>query len=168
MKGFTILEILVALFISSFLLLLLNKSHFLVTRSLQRKVSTEVILLSEGLKNQLKHLSEKEYLYEGKKVKPFFIWDEKRLVFVTEWSSVGPIVVCYYRGEKGWQYAETPLTGHEIPEDYCKNRGTFPLEIDIKIYSENEEISEITPGQKGAFTLQVKSTGYSRKLRFNL
>lgn len=168
MKGFTLIEILVALLMSSFLLLIVNKSYFIVTNSLQRNVSPEVALLSEGLMQQLKYLSKKEFIYEGKKTKPFFIWNEKRLAFITEWSSAGSIIVCYHRGKKTWQYLETLLTDNKIPENYCEGQGIFLPRINFKINSEKEEISEITPGQHGSFTLQIKSLSYIRKLQFKL
>lgn len=168
-KAFTLLEVIVALLMSSLLLLVVQRAHFFVTRNIDRNVSPEIVLMAEGLKRQIENLSTDKFTFQGKKVTPFFLWNEEKLAFVTKWGLFAPLLVCYRRIGNNWYYMEAPLNNYKIPDNYCENPKAYLPQINIKIIdSDQEKISEINPGQKGKFILILKGISYERMWTFNL
>ena len=168
MKGFTLLEMVVALLIAAFLLLTIKRAQFMAISSLERNPSLVTLLVSEGLKRQIENLSSNQFLYQGKRVSRFFLWKESLLAFVTNWSPLGATMVCYKLKEGKWIYIEISLTDKKISEDLCSKKGIILPISKISFLKNDEEVSEILPKDHGIYTLHLEGPSYQREWKFRL
>jgi len=159
--GFTILEFMLALFLTSLLMLMVFQGYHQVLR-IYREMKEEHsfrsdFLLSEGLRRQLSALYCEPVNYAGRNIK-FFYFRENVLSFITNFSLRGPVLVVYCFEPEATIYFERPYLGEKIPEhpeELLEGDEIFGR-FKTRVYSakllrrteeETEEIKELLPGR---------------------
>jgi len=179
-RGFTLLEFLLALFLSSLLVLLVYQVYSQVLESYRQARQNDYVRwfrLTESLAQQLQALSCQKVPYRGGR--PFFFFKEGTLAFLTSFGPGGTWLVAYgpdpTQKDKSF-YLELPYTGYYLKDDFeefLKEKEEFfcPLPyLDFRLYhlkeDEEEEINEFSSFNGGVFCLEVKTRSLNRRLCF--
>jgi len=179
-RGFTLLEFLLALFLSSLLVLLVYQVYSQVLQTYRHTRQNNYIRwfrLTESLAQQLQALYCQKVPYRGEK--PFFFFKEGTLAFLTSFGPGGIWLVAYgpdpIQKDK-FYYLEVPYTGYRLKdnfEEFLRERENlfYPLpRLNFKLYLLNngneEEINEFSSFNGEIFCLEIKTHNLQRRLCF--
>jgi len=175
-RGFTLIEFLVALTLSAFLILVVYQVYSQVLEAYRRERENDffkVVKITETLKWQLEKLA-----CSSPKKAEFFYFKDGVLAFVTRFGPGGEWLVAYGpypdQEEKSF-YFETPYTGQKLPQEFGdflaeKEKSFFTLPpFKFKLLKGEEEIEEVSHLEEGFFCLEVNSPqGVARRLCFTV
>jgi len=173
-RGFTLLEFLLALFLSSMLVLLVYQVYHQVLEAYWRKDTfASWWMLSESLARQLEARSCEGVRFRGDQ--PLLLFQEGTLVFLTELSPGSPLLVAYGPWPEDQEhsfYLEVPYTGFRLPDEIsqwlAEREGDFYQlpRFELRLFDqEGEAVEKIRPGK--VYRLEWRTPdGFVRQIYF--
>ncbi len=163
-KGFTLLEFILAIFLSSLLLLFVYQTYYQVVKYFKRdhKEEEHFFLFTSALEYQIKNKSCKYYLTTRNKKEKLYV-DEKTLAFITNYSPGEPLVVIYKFSPLNTEFWEIKLKeiNHKSIEELIEEKK--PLNFKVKATFELKEIFLSAEGEQETKNIETDIDNLSQK-----